>query len=193
MRLCDRDIADCLDTGRLTIEPRPPSHRITGISVDLTLGSSFRVFNDHLAAYVDLSGSREDINKTLNSVMSKEICLSADDIFFLHPGELALAVTHETVTLPDDLVGWIDGRSSLARLGLMVHATAHRIDPGWHGKIVLEFVNGGKLPLGLKPNMLIGAINFETMSGSADKPYNKRTDAKYQDQKGVVASRICED
>jgi dCTP deaminase len=113
--------------------------------------------------------------------------------FFLHPGELALAVTYESVTLPDNIVGWLDGRSSLARLGLMVHVTAHRIDPGWSGQIVLEFYNSGKLPLALRPKMKIAALNFETMSASALRPYNKRQDAKYRDQKGAVASRISED
>lgn len=72
--------------------------------------------------------------------MSKEIALNDGEAFFLHPGELALAVTRESITLPDDIVGWLDGRSSLARLGLMVHVTAHRIDPGWSGQIVLEFL-----------------------------------------------------
>ena len=97
--------------------------------------------------------------------------------FFLHPGELALAMTLESVTLPDNIVGWLDGRSSLARLGLMVHVTAHRIDPGWSGNIVLEFFNSGKLPLALKPGMKIGALSFEVLSGAAEKPYNAREDA----------------
>lgn len=98
--------------------------------------------------------------------MSDEIILPEGEAFFLHPGELALAVTLESVTIPDDLVGWLDGRSSLARLGLMVHVTAHRIDPGWQGCIVLEFYNSGKLPLALRPGMLIGALSFEPLSGS---------------------------
>lgn len=125
--------------------------------------------------------------------MSDEITLSEDDVFYLHPGELALAVTLESVTLPDNLVGWLDGRSSLARLGLMVHVTAHRIDPGWHGQIVLEFYNSGKLPLALRPGMVIGALSFEPLSGSADRPYNRRSDAKYKNQQGAVGSRISED
>lgn len=112
---------------------------------------------------------------------------------FLHPGELALAVTYESVTLPADLVGWLDGRSSLARLGLMVHVTAHRIDPGWSGCIVLEFYNSGKLPLALRPGMPIGALSFEPLSGPAARPYNRREDAKYRDQQGAVASRIDKD
>ncbi|MCK5893074.1 MAG: dCTP deaminase [Endozoicomonadaceae bacterium] len=193
MRLCDRDIEDCLDKGRLVIEPRPASEKISGISVDLTLGNSFRVFNDHVAPYVDLSGSREQIDQMLDSIMSKEIVLGKEKAFFLHPGELALAITLESVSLPEDLVGWLDGRSSLARLGLMVHVTAHRIDPGWSGQIVLEFFNGGKLPIALRPGMTIGAINFETMSGPAEKPYNKRKDAKYRNQHSAIGSRIGED
>ena len=109
---------------------------------------------------------------------------------------LALVDTQPTAgnnSLPDDIVGWLDGRSSLARLGLMVHVTAHRIDPGWSGNIVLEFFNSGKLPLALKPGMSIGAISFEQMTGTAERPYRKRTDAKYRDQNGPIASRISED
>lgn len=125
--------------------------------------------------------------------MSDEIVLPEGEAFYLHPGELALAVTLESVTLPDNVVGWLDGRSSLARLGLMVHVTAHRIDPGWHGQIVLEFFNSGKLPLALRPGMVIGALSFEPMSGPADRPYNRRQDAKYKNQQGAVGSRISED
>lgn len=106
---------------------------------------------------------------------------------------MALGVTYESVTLPADVVGWLDGRSSLARLGLMVHVTAHRIDPGWSGQIVLEFYNSGKLPLALRPKMKIAALNFEAMSGKAARPYNKRVDAKYKGQQGAVASRISQD
>ncbi|MRE70795.1 dCTP deaminase, partial [Escherichia coli] len=82
---------------------------------------------------------KNEVNEALERVMSDEIVLPEGEAFYLHPGELALAVTLESVTLPDNVVGWLDGRSSLARLGLMVHVTAHRIDPGWHGHIVLEF------------------------------------------------------
>ncbi len=193
MRLSDRDIIKQLDAGRICIEPRPDDSRISGVTVDLRLGNSFRVFNDHQAPYVDLSGPSSSISNTLESIMSREICLDEGDAFFLHPGELALAVTLESVTVPDDVVGWLDGRSSLARLGLMVHVTAHRIDPGWSGQIVLEFFNGGKLPLALRPGMTIGAINFEQLSSPALRPYNKRADAKYRDQRGALASRINQD
>jgi dCTP deaminase len=193
MKLCDRDIEVCLAEGRIRIDPQPDVSRIHGISVDLTLGNRFRVFNDYIAPFVDLAGDRETVDAAIEKVMGKEIVLSGDDAFFLHPGELILAVIAEKVTLADDIVGWLDGRSSLARLGLMVHVTAHRIDPGWDGVIVLECFNSGKLPLALRPGMPICAINFEPLSGPAARPYNKRANAKYRGQSGPVASRIAED
>ncbi|GAK25796.1 dCTP deaminase [Serratia liquefaciens] len=193
MRLCDRDIEACLDCEKLVISPRPPIERINGATVDVRLGNQFRVFRGHTAAFIDLSGPKDEVSAALDRVMSDEIVLPEGEAFFLHPGELALAVTLESVTLPNDLVGWLDGRSSLARLGLMVHVTAHRIDPGWQGRIVLEFYNSGKLPLALRPGMLIGALSFEPLSGPAARPYNSRQDAKYRDQQGAVASRIDKD
>ncbi|MCS5931225.1 dCTP deaminase [Klebsiella pneumoniae subsp. pneumoniae] len=183
-----------MDEGRLAINPRPPVERINGATVDVRLGNKFRTFRGHTAPFIDLkrpegrgqrhAGPRDD---------DEEIVLPEGEAFFLHPGELALAVTYESVTLPADLVGWLDGRSSLARLGLMVHVTAHRIDPGWSGCIVLEFYNSGKLPLALRPGMPIGALSFEPLSGPAARPYNRREDAKYRDQQGAVASRIDKD
>ncbi|AEW44666.1 dCTP deaminase [Serratia symbiotica str. 'Cinara cedri'] len=190
MRLCDSDIEAWLDSKKLVISPRPPLQRINGATVDIRLGNKFRVFLGHTAAFIDLSGPKNEVSAALNNVMSDEIILQEGEVFFLHPRELALAVTFESVTLSDDLIGWLDGRSSLARLGLMVHVTAHRIDPGWHGIIVLEFYNSGKLPLALRPGMLIGALSFEILSGSAKRPYNSRQDAKYRNQQGAVVSRI---
>lgn len=193
MRLCDHDIELWLDERRLAISPRPPRERINGATVDVRLGNQFRVFRGHTAAYIDLSGPKDEVAAALDRVMSDEIKLAEGEAFFLHPGELALTATMESVTLPNDLVGWLDGRSSLARLGLMVHVTAHRIDPGWQGRIVLEFYNSGKLPLALRPKMLIGALSFEPLSGPASRPYNQREDAKYHNQQGAVASRIDKD
>ncbi|AGH81773.1 deoxycytidine triphosphate deaminase [Psychromonas sp. CNPT3] len=193
MRLCDTHIEEYLDSGKIVIEPRPAENAISGVSVDIRLGDKFRVFNEHKMPYIDLSGPKEDVNAALDKIMSDEIIIPADEAFYLHPGELALAVTLEKVTLPDNIVGWLDGRSSLARLGLMVHVTAHRIDPGWSGCIVLEFYNSGKLPLALRPGMTIGALNFETLSAPAARPYNKRANAKYKNQQGAASSRISED
>lgn len=193
MRLNDIQIEEALAKGNIKIDPAPSQEMISGVSLDVRLGNTFRVFKDHTAPYIDLSGQRKEMDAALNAVMSEEIFIADGEAFFLHPGELALAVTHESVTLPADIVGWLDGRSSLARLGLMVHVTAHRIDPGWSGRIVLEFMNSGKLPLALRPKMKIGALNFEQLAFDCARPYNKRADAKYKDQQSAVASRISED
>ncbi len=193
MRLCDRDIIAALQQKSISVDPMPADDAISGVSVDLKLGNQFRTFSSHKTAYIDLSGSRTEVDDAIEKIMSDEIIIDDDSAFFLHPGELALGITYESITLPDDIVGWIDGRSSLARLGLMVHVTAHRIDPGWSGNIVLEFFNSGKLPLALRQGMCIGAISFDQMSGIADRPYRKRENAKYRDQSGPVVSRISED
>jgi len=193
MKLSDRDIIQHLKIGKIGIDPMPEQHKIKGISVDLRLADKFRVFNDHTAPFIDLSGPSEQMQKIMDRIMGDEVVIPEGEAFFLHPGELALASTFETVSIPDDLVGWLDGRSSLARLGLMVHVTAHRIDPSWEGQIVLEIFNSGKLPLALRPGMDICALNFETLSSAAIKPYNKRADAKYRNQRGPTSSRITQD
>ncbi|MBR9906698.1 dCTP deaminase [Pseudidiomarina donghaiensis] len=193
MRLTDGQIESYLDDGRIVLDPRPVPEDISGVTVDIHLGNEFRVLQDHAAAYIDISGPREDIDHAINNVMSDPIVLTPDQAFFIHPGEFALAVTHESVTLPSNMVGWLDGRSSLARLGLMVHVTAHRIDPGWSGQVVLEFFNSGKLPLALRPLMKIGALSFELLDEDCLRPYSSRKDAKYKDQRGAVASRIGAD
>ena len=190
MRLTDTEIEAYLAKGIIGVEPAPQTQNISGVTLDIHLGNEFRVLQDHAAPYIDISGPRSEIEQAINQVMSDPIHLSDERAFFIHPGEFALAVTHEAITLPDDMVGWLDGRSSLARLGLMVHVTAHRIDPGWSGQIVLEFYNGGKLPLALRPGMKIGAISFETLNQPCARPYNKRLDAKYKGPQGAVASRI---
>lgn len=193
MKLSDRDIKTYLQEGKINIQPQPNMQDIKGITVDLHLGHKFRIFQGHSAGYIDVSGDKTSVQSALDKVMSDEIHLNEDEPFFLHPGTLALASTHEVITIPDDLVGWIDGRSSLARLGLMVHVTAHRIDPGWHGQIVLEIFNSGKLPLALRPGMSICALFFELLTSPAEMPYHKRTDAKYKNQQGPTASRITQD
>lgn len=193
MRLCDKDIVKHLNEGAIKITPAPTENMISGVTVDIRLGNKFRVFEDHQAPFIDLSGPKAEVAAQLEAVMSDEIELEDGKAFFLHPGELALAVTMESVTLPANIVGWLDGRSSLARLGLMVHVTAHRIDPGWSGNIVLEFFNSGKLPLALRPKMKIGALSFEVLSDYAERPYNARLDAKYKGQDGAIASRISDD
>lgn len=193
MRLSDGDIEQRIADGSIVIEPQPADDAIAGISVDLRLDHRFRVFNNNSVTHLDLSGERAQLERDINRIMSKEIEIEEGDALYIHPGELILGATMESVTVPDDLVGWLDGRSSLARLGLMVHVTAGRIDPGWQGQIVLEFYNNGKLPLALRPGMVICAMSFETLSSPAKRPYNKRENAKYRDQKGAVFSRIAKD
>lgn len=172
MRLCDRDIEIWLDEGKLVISPRPLTSNIHGATIDVRLGNSFKIFLEHKITHVDLSIPKQDITKVLSDITSNEIKLNEGEIFFLHPGELVLAITLESIVLPNNLIGWLDGRSIFARLGLMIHLTAHRIDPGWQGNIVLECYNSSKLSLGLKPGMLIGALSFEQLSSPATRPYN---------------------
>ena len=193
MRLCDEDIIAALQSGRIAIAPAPAEGAFGAVSVDLRLGDRFRTFSSHQTPYLDLSGDKEAVNAAIGRVMGDEIHVTDGDMFILHPGELALGVTLEKLTLPDDVVGWLDGRSSLARLGLMVHVTAHRIDPGWSGNIVLEFFNSGKLPLALRPGMAIGAVSFEQMTGPATRSYRRRKSSKYRDQSGPTVSQIARD
>jgi len=193
MRLSDADIEQRLHQRSIVVTPPPEADAIAGISVDLRLDHRFRVFSNNSATHLDLSGDRQQLERDIDRIMSKEIEIAADDALYIHPGELVLGATLESVAIPDDLVGWLDGRSSLARLGLVVHLTAGRIDPGWNGQIVLEFYNNGKLPLALRPGMSICALSFETLSSPAQRPYNKRQNAKYRDQQGAVSSRISKD
>ena len=193
MRLSDVDIEQKIASGDIIIDPPPGHDAIAGISVDLRLDHRFRVFNNNSVTHLDLSGDRDQLNRDIDRIMSKEIEIPKDEALYIHPGELILGATMESVSIPDNLVGWLDGRSSLARLGLMVHVTAGRIDPGWEGQIVLEFYNNGRLPLALRPEMVICAMSFETLSSPAERPYNKRENAKYRGQKGAVFSRIAKD
>ncbi|QCI20849.1 dCTP deaminase [Buchnera aphidicola (Hyperomyzus lactucae)] len=190
MRLCDKDIEEWLKRKELIITPYPKKELIHGVTVDIHLGNKFRFFYDHARSCIDLSNSKINTALALKEVMSNEIIFSQEKPFFLHPGSLVLSSTFENVTIPNNLVGWLDGRSSLARLGLMIHATAHRIDPGWKGNIVLEIFNAGKLTLVLRPKIKIAALSFEVLSQSVLHPYNSRYKAKYKSQNGVVPSRI---
>lgn len=193
MRLSDGDIEAALESGHIKLTPQPDLKAISGISVDLRLSNSFRVFSNNSVPFLDLSGDREELNKNIDRVMGKEIVVDEGDALFIHPGELVLGSTLESVEIPDDLVGWLDGRSSLARLGLMVHVTAGRIDPGWKGQVVLEFYNLGKIPLALRPEMIICALSFETLSNTAKRPYRLRENAKYKNQHGAISSRMGDD
>src|SRR5690554_2419996 len=193
MRLSDGDIEKRLAEQSIIIDPAPAANSIAGISVDLRLDHRFRVFNNTSVPHLDLSGDCSELEQSINRFMTQETAIEEGGSFFIHPGDLVLGATFESVKIPDDLLGWQEGRSSLARLGLMVHVTAGRIDPGWEGQIVLEFYNNGKLPLALRPGMSICALSFEMLSSPALRPYNNRTDAKYKGQQGAVGSRIAKD
>lgn len=189
MKLSNTDIQRCLSEGRIVIDPIPEERQLGAMSVDLQLGNVFRFFTPGKAAFVDLAPPDRDKATDIDSIMST-VEVSDSEAFFLHPGEFALGITVQRVTLPDDIAGRLDGRSSLARVGLMVHATAHTIDPGWHGRITLEFFNCGALPLALRPGMRICAISFETLMSPTTKPYAARHDAKYAVQDVPLPSRI---
>lgn len=193
MKLSDINIEKWMNKGKLVISPRPSINKINGITVDIRLGNKFRTFNNKKKSFINLGGTPENISKSLKEIMNKEIILSENNSFFLHPGELVLAITFESFILPENLVGWLDGRSSLARLGLMIHVTSNRIDPGWQGSIVLECYNAGKITLALQPGMLICALSFELVDGKVQRPYNNRKNAKYNNQHEVYISKIDKD
>ncbi|MBF0262060.1 MAG: dCTP deaminase [Magnetococcales bacterium] len=188
MRLSDQDIQKALESGRIVIDPLPPESCFGSFSIDVSLGNRFRTFRHVHMPYLDLADSKS-IHSVSDACM-EEIVLGDQERFFLHPGEFALGMTRERVGIGDDLVGWLDGRSSLARLGLMVHITAHSIDPGWDGHITFEFFNAGRLPLALHPGLRIGAISFETLSSPTTRPYGKKHGAKYHGQQGPLSSRL---
>lgn len=177
MRLCDCDIIQLMDEGKLVINPRPSIEQINGATVDVHLSGIYRIFHGYTSTAINLSESDDAINSEISGVMSDRIVLKAYEPFYLYPGQLALAITHESITLPDNLVGWIEARSSLSRLGLMVHINPQRLDPGWSGPVELEFYNAGRLPLILGSQKMFGTLSLEPLSGSADRPYNSRQDA----------------
>ncbi len=188
MKLSDVDIRAGLDSGRFGIEPDPPENYFGSFSVDLTLGSQFQVFDHSQHPFIDLASP--DSVYAMSEDLMRPVQVAENDAFYLHPGELALGVTVERVRLPDDMAGWLDGRSSLARLGLLVHITAHTIDPGWDGCITLEFFNAGRFPLALRPGMRICAISFEPLSSPSSRPYYAKQGAKYRNQDSPIVSRI---
>lgn len=184
MRLCDSDIEWWINKKKLIILPAPSIECIHGATVDIHLGNKFRIFNSYNYHHIDLSNLKK-IKKILNNQISKEIIIEKNNTFCLYPKELILAVTLESIKLPNKLIGWLDGKSCLARLGLMIHVTSHRIDPGWNGCIVLECYNIGKYPLKLRPGMMIGALSFELLSNPSIRSYNLRKYSKYKNQKNT--------
>ena len=181
MLLSDRDIAAEIKAGRVQVEPFEPK-MIQPSSVDVRLDRFFRVFENHKYEVIDPSVEQPDL--------TREAAVSPDDFFILHPGEFVLASTYEVITLPDDIAGRLEGKSSLGRLGLLTHSTAGFIDPGFSGHITLELSNVANLPVKLYPGMKIGQLCLIKLSSSAEHPYGSAVyGSRYQGQRGPTPSK----
>ena len=185
MILSDSDIARRLNNGDLVIHPLvDPELQIQPASVDLRLSSEFIVYRAAQVAFLDPRRP-----ETLES-NTERIDVVDDEPFILHPGQFALGSTLERVEIPADLVARVDGRSSLGRLAVVVHATAGFIDPGFAGQITLELSNIGPIPVRLYPGMRVAQIVLHQMTSPAERPYGRERGSRYQGQTGPVTSRI---
>jgi dCTP deaminase len=186
MILSDRDIKKSLKNGRIKIKPFPDlKTQLGSCSLDLRLGNTFRLFNHSKIAYLD------PLDETKNGrSVTKELKVKKGEPFIIQPGELVLATTVEYVGLADDLLGRLEGRSSLGRLGIIVHSTAAVFDPGWRGKVVMELGNLGRMPVALYPGIRICSLTFEEVTSKVEVPYWKKKGAKYVDQKGPEPSKL---
>ena len=181
MLLSDRDIRAEIAAGRVGCEPFTES-MIQPSSVDVRLDKFFRVFENHKYSVIDPSIEQPDL--------TREVIAEGDEPFILHPGEFVLASTYEVITLPDDIAGRLEGKSSLGRLGLLTHSTAGFIDPGFSGHITLELSNVANLPVKLFPGMKIGQLCLIKLSSPAEHPYgSEKYGSRYQGQRGPTASR----
>jgi dCTP deaminase len=188
MILSDRDIRARLAAGSLQIEPlADPDLQIQPASVDLRLSDAFVIYKLPHVPCID-PRDPDSMRRYTERVQIEE-----GDAFILHPGEFALGSTVEWVKLPDDLVAHVEGRSSIGRLAVVVHATAGLVDPGFEGQITLEFANLGRVAVKLYPGMRISQLVFQTMTSPSERPYGAARGSKYQGQRGPVASRISRD
>ncbi len=181
MILSDRDIRAELDAGRIVVDPLAPD-AIQPASLDVRIDDSFRVFANHRHPYIDVRAEQSD--------MTELVKVTDGEPFILHPGEFVLASTYERVALADDLVARIEGKSSLGRLGLIVHATAGFVDPGWKGTLTLEITNLTRVPIKLYPGLLIAQLSFMTLDAPARRPYGSEgLGSHYQGQVAATESR----
>ncbi len=188
MILSDRDIRAYIGSGKIAIDPAPNYETQLGsCSIDFHLGNTFKIFNHSKYPFID---PRSPLVAT---ELMKEINVPTGEAFIMRPGEFCLATTVEKLKISDDLLGRLEGRSSLGRIGIIVHSTAARFDPGWDGIPVLELGNIGVLPVALYPGMKICSFTFEQLSTPSDNPYTKRKNAKYINQKNPDASRIAQE
>jgi dCTP deaminase len=177
----DRTIKQALAEGRIEIDPLDESY-IQPSSVDLRVDASFRVFENHRYPHIDPRAVQDDL--------TKPVTMPGDEPFVLHPGEFVLGATFERVRLGTDVVARLEGKSSLGRLGLLIHSTAGFVDPGFDGYLTLELSNVANLPIAIYPGMKIGQISFYQMTTDADHPYgSSEAGSKYQGQRGPTPSR----
>jgi dCTP deaminase len=183
MILSDRSIREEIESGRIVIDPFEPSC-VQPSSVDLHVDSKFRVFRNNRYPFIDVREPQPDLTELLE--------VPNGETFILHPGEFVLGSTAERVKLPNDLVARLEGKSSLGRLGLLIHSTAGYVDPGWDGFLTLELSNVANLPITIVPGMKIGQISFFRLTTAAETPYGSAGN-KYQGQRGPTASRFFEE
>lgn len=181
MLLSDRDIRGEIDGGRVVLDPWDPE-MVQPSSVDVRMDKWFRLFDNHKYPVIDPAADQPDLTRLIE--------VDPEEGFVLHPGEFVLGSTLETVTLPDDLAARVEGKSSLGRLGLLTHATAGFVDPGFSGHVTLELSNVATLPIRLWPGMKVGQLCFFRLSSPAEHPYGSAAyGSHYQGQRGPTASR----
>jgi dCTP deaminase len=179
--LSDRDILAEIDAHRIRVEPYDAA-MIQPSSIDIRLDRYFRVFENHKYPHIDPAIEQVDL--------TREVEPDGEDPFILHPGEFVLGSTYEVCSLPDDVAARVEGKSSLGRLGLLTHATAGFVDPGFSGHVTLELANVATLPIKLYPGMKIGQLCFFRLSSPAQHPYgSEKYGSRYQGQRGPTASR----
>lgn len=185
MILSDRTIREQIAAGRIGIEPFDDAC-VQPSSVDLHVEGAFRVFHNARHPYIDVKQRMDDLTELVEA--------EQDRPFILHPGEFVLGSTLERVRIPDDLVARLEGKSSLGRLGLLIHSTAGYVDPGWDGYLTLELSNVASLPITIYAGMKIGQISFFQLTTPADTPYGADgSRGKYQGQRGPTASRFFQE
>jgi dCTP deaminase len=184
MVLSDRSIKEALSSGRIVIDPLG-EECIQPSSVDLHVDQYFRLFRNHTQRVIDVREDQEDLTELVD--------VGVNGPLILHPGEFLLGSTIERVALPDDIVARLEGKSSLGRLGLLIHSTAGFVDAGWDGHLTLELSNVANLPITLYPGMKIGQISFFQMTTAAERPYGAAgLGSKYRGQRGPTPSRYAD-
>ncbi|MDR2106481.1 MAG: dCTP deaminase [Coriobacteriales bacterium] len=176
MVLSDKSIKDEIALGRIRLEPLNLED-VQPASIDVHLGDGFRVFRNSRYPFIDPRTNQPELTELITA--------TSDEPFVLHPGEFVLGTTLECVTLPNDILGRLEGKSTLGRIGLLIHSTAGYVDPGWHGYLTLELSNVANLPILLSPGMKIGQISFERTSTPVERPYGSpELGSHYQGQCG---------